>query len=48
MDAVIKTLDGSFIKIKLSDESHFVDFFNPSIHDFLVDHMTGRPELLEN
>ena len=43
----LKTLDGSFIKIKLSDESHFVDFFNPSIHDFLVDHMTGRPELLE-
>ena len=43
----LKTLDGSFIKIKMSDESHFVDFFNPSIHDFLVDHMTGRPELLE-
>lgn len=44
----LKTLDGSFIKIEMSGrESHFVDFFNPSIHDFLVDHMTGRPELLE-
>lgn len=44
----LKTLDGSFIKIEMKDRgSHFVDFFNPSIHDFLVDHMTGRPELLE-
>ena len=44
----LKTLDGSFIKIEMRDrESHFVDFFNPSIHDFLVDHMTSRPELLE-
>lgn len=44
----LKTLDGSFIKIEMRDrESHFVDFFNPSIHDFWVDHMTSRPELLE-
>lgn len=44
----LKTLDGSFIKIDMRGrEGHFVDFFNPSIHDFLVDHMTGRPELLE-
>lgn len=44
----LKTLDGSFIKIDMRGrEGYFVDFFNPSIHDFLVDHMTGRPELLE-
>lgn len=44
----LKTLDGSFIKIEMRDGgNHFVDFFNPSIHDFLVDHIENRPKLLE-
>lgn len=44
----LKRLDGSFIKSELRGGEHmFVDFFNPSIHDFLVDHITERPELID-
>lgn len=44
----LKTLDGSFIRIEKRDGGHlFVDFFNPSIHDFLVDHISNRHELIE-
>lgn len=44
----LKRLDGSFIKSELRGGEHmFVDFFNPSIHDFLVDHITERSELID-
>lgn len=43
----LKTLDGSFIKTYKRGDVYLVDFFNPSIHDFLVDHISTRSELTE-
>ena len=43
----LKTLDGSFLKTERWGDNHMVvNLFNPSIADFLVDHISGRPELI--
>ena len=43
----LKTLDGSFLKTERWGNNHMVvNLFNPSIADFLVDHISGRPELI--